>query len=510
MRLNEIDGLRRIKFVTNYPRHMTDDLLQAVRDLRKVSPYLHVPAQSGSNEQLKRMKRGYTVEHYREMIERIRDIVPDAAISSDFIVGFCGKTEDDFQQSVELVRWSRFKNSFIFKYSERPGTKAADLMPDDVPDEVKRRRNNELLAVQNAISLENNLPLAGQDIEVLVEGPSKSAQKRAGANSGPRTSQPRMPRCSLSDVPRAITSWSSTAYGRSLGKSCPCGSRRSMRSRCMGGFEAWTMIDLFKEVLTTFFIDFLEVFCPELAVYVERESIEFLDKEVFTDVTHGERHEADLVAKAKFRGKPLGFLIHVEAQSQPQKVFGQRMFTYFARFHEKYDLPVYPIALFSYQMPMAPEPDGYRVDFPDLAVLKFRFRVVQLNQLEWRDFEDKMNPVIAAFMANMHRGPEEAASVKLACLRMLARLSLDPARRQLISGFIDSYLRLTMDETKQFGAELRARPPREGECDGDCDKLDGRGACARAARRPRGCMARSSSHRADGAPANASKASRRS
>ncbi len=110
--------------------------------------------------------------------------MPDAAITSDFIVGFCGETEDDFQQSVELVRWARFKNSFIFKYSERPGTKAADLMPDDVPDEVKRRRNNELLAVQNAISLESNQPLAGTELEVLVEGPSKSAQKRATTGEG--------------------------------------------------------------------------------------------------------------------------------------------------------------------------------------------------------------------------------------------------------------------------------------------------------------------------------------
>jgi tRNA-2-methylthio-N6-dimethylallyladenosine synthase len=181
-RLHEIDGLRRIKFVTNYPRHMTDDLLHAVRDLPKVSPYLHVPVQSGSNEQLRRMKRGYTVEDYREMIQRIRSIVPDAAITSDFIVGFCGETEEDFQQSVELVRWARFKNSFIFKYSERPGTKAAGALPDDVPDDIKRRRNNELLAVQNAISLEDCLPLAGRDVEVLVEGPSKSAQKKAGAS----------------------------------------------------------------------------------------------------------------------------------------------------------------------------------------------------------------------------------------------------------------------------------------------------------------------------------------
>jgi tRNA-2-methylthio-N6-dimethylallyladenosine synthase len=125
------------------------------------------------------MKRGHTVEDYREMIQRIRSIVPGAAITSDFIVGFCGETEEDFQQSVELVRWARFKNSFIFKYSQRPGTRAADAMPDDVPEEVKRRRNNELLAVQNAISLEDNRPLAGNNVEVLVEGPSKAAQKRA-------------------------------------------------------------------------------------------------------------------------------------------------------------------------------------------------------------------------------------------------------------------------------------------------------------------------------------------
>ena len=155
--------------------------MQAVRDLPKVSPYLHVPVQSGSNEQLKRMKRGYTVEYYREMIERIRSIVPGAAITSDFIVGFCGETEEDFQQSVELVRRARFKNSFIFKYSARPGTKAADAMPDDVPDEVKRRRNNELLAVQNAISLEDNRAAGGTGRRGAG---GRSQQGRAETGSG--------------------------------------------------------------------------------------------------------------------------------------------------------------------------------------------------------------------------------------------------------------------------------------------------------------------------------------
>src|SRR5262249_28720451 len=174
-RLHDIPGLARLKFVTNFPKDMTDDLLQAVRDLPKCSPYLHVPAQSGSNVILKRMKRGYTVEEYRDMLSRVRATIPDAAVTSDFIVGFCGETEEDFQQTVDLVRESRFKNSFIFKYSQRPGTKAPELWPDDIPEEVKRRRNNELLAVQNQISEEDHQQLVGRTVEVLVEGPSKHA-----------------------------------------------------------------------------------------------------------------------------------------------------------------------------------------------------------------------------------------------------------------------------------------------------------------------------------------------
>ncbi|MCC6124842.1 MAG: MiaB/RimO family radical SAM methylthiotransferase [Pirellulales bacterium] len=177
-RLHEIAGIRRLKFVTNHPNYMTDDLLAAMRDLPKVSPYLHVPAQSGANEILRRMKRGYTVEQYREMLERIREKIPQAAVASDFIVGFCGETEEEFQQTVELVRTARFKNSFIFKYSSRPGTKAAELYADDISEEVKRRRNNELLAVQNAICLEDNQPYLGRTVEILVEGPSKVARKQ--------------------------------------------------------------------------------------------------------------------------------------------------------------------------------------------------------------------------------------------------------------------------------------------------------------------------------------------
>jgi tRNA-2-methylthio-N6-dimethylallyladenosine synthase len=175
--LHEIPGLARLKFVTNYPKDMTDDLLAAVRDFPKVSPYLHVPAQSGSNRVLRSMKRGYTVEEYREMYARIRETVPEAAVTSDFIVGFCGETDEEFGLTADLVRECRFKNSFIFKYSERPGTKSAELQRDDVPEDVKRQRNNELLAIQNAISEEDNQPFVGRQVEVLVEGPSKNAKR---------------------------------------------------------------------------------------------------------------------------------------------------------------------------------------------------------------------------------------------------------------------------------------------------------------------------------------------
>ncbi|QDT07214.1 tRNA-2-methylthio-N(6)-dimethylallyladenosine synthase [Rubripirellula lacrimiformis] len=176
-RLHEIDRIKRIKFVTNYPKDMTERLLETIRDLPKVSPYLHVPAQSGSDDVLKRMKRGYTVADYMAMMERIERILPNAAISSDFIVGFCGETEEDFQKSVALVRRCRFKNSFIFQYSVRPGTKASERLEDDVPRDIKARRNNELLAVQDEVAKEDNLKFVGKEVEILVEGPSKKGIK---------------------------------------------------------------------------------------------------------------------------------------------------------------------------------------------------------------------------------------------------------------------------------------------------------------------------------------------
>jgi tRNA-2-methylthio-N6-dimethylallyladenosine synthase len=169
---------------------MTDDLIGAVRDLPKVSHYLHVPAQHGSDAVLTRMKRGYSIGDYMEMLGRLRERIPHAAVTSDFIVGFCGETDAEFQATLDLVRAVGFKNSFIFKYSPRPGTKAFDRQPDDVPESVKKERHQALLEAQTEASLAGNLPFIGTRQQVLVEGLSvrdERREARAGGPDGPAT-----------------------------------------------------------------------------------------------------------------------------------------------------------------------------------------------------------------------------------------------------------------------------------------------------------------------------------
>ena len=168
-----VPHLSRLRFVTSYPRDFGDDALAATSDVaRGICRYLHVPAQSGSDRILKLMNRGYTVEQYRQFIGRAREMMPDVCIASDFIVGFPTETEEDFLATRELVREAKFKNSFIFKYSPRPGTVAIDRFADDVPDDVKRRRNNELLADQQNVCNANNTAMIGRTVLacLLVEG----------------------------------------------------------------------------------------------------------------------------------------------------------------------------------------------------------------------------------------------------------------------------------------------------------------------------------------------------
>ncbi|HLY73121.1 MAG TPA: tRNA (N6-isopentenyl adenosine(37)-C2)-methylthiotransferase MiaB [Planctomycetota bacterium] len=176
-KVSEVEGIRRIRFITSHPSFVRPSLIDAMRDLPKVCKYLHFPAQSGSNSILKAMRRGYTAERYLELVDTLRSEVPGIELASDFIVGFPGESGEDFDRTVALMERVRFQNSFVFKYSPRPGTGAA-ASPDDVPEEEKRRRNQVLLDLQEKQSLEHNRALVGRTTEVLGEGPSKRDPRR--------------------------------------------------------------------------------------------------------------------------------------------------------------------------------------------------------------------------------------------------------------------------------------------------------------------------------------------
>ncbi|RMH25617.1 MAG: MiaB/RimO family radical SAM methylthiotransferase [Planctomycetota bacterium] len=190
---DEVPAIERLRFVTSYPRDFGDDVLEVIRDHPRICRYLHVPAQSGSNRILKMMNRGYTIEEYDEFIARARAILDQPEIgrplmlSGDIIVGFPTETEEDFELTKQMLVRSRCKNQFIFKYSPRPGTIAYDRIPDDVPDEVKRRRNNELLALQTEISDSIGREQVGRRFSVFVEGLSRSEMKKRGSDVKPGT-----------------------------------------------------------------------------------------------------------------------------------------------------------------------------------------------------------------------------------------------------------------------------------------------------------------------------------
>ena len=172
----ELDPKIRIRFATSHPKDMSDAVLLAMSRHANICRHIHLPVQSGSNTMLEKMNRKYTREHYLERIARIREILPDCAITTDVIAGFCGETEEDHQATLSLMRDVRYDSAFMFQYSERPGTKASRHFPDDVPAEVKTRRLNEIIAQQNEISQAINRSLEGQCFEVLVECTSKRSE----------------------------------------------------------------------------------------------------------------------------------------------------------------------------------------------------------------------------------------------------------------------------------------------------------------------------------------------
>ena len=171
----EAPGMR-VRFTTSHPKDMSDETLQVIADMPNVCKHIHLPVQSGSNRILQLMNRKYTREWYLDRVEAIRRIVPDCGLSTDIFVGYCSETEEDHRQSLQLMREVGYDSAFMFKYSERPGTYASKNLPDDVPEEVKIERLNELIQLQTEISAQQNKKDEGREFDVLVEGFSKRSR----------------------------------------------------------------------------------------------------------------------------------------------------------------------------------------------------------------------------------------------------------------------------------------------------------------------------------------------
>ncbi len=171
-----ISPLLRVRFSTSHPKDITDEVLRVIARFENICNYIHLPVQSGSTSVLQRMNRTYTREWYLSRIKRIRELIPDCGISTDIISGFCGETEDDHQQTLSLIKESRFDFSYMYFYSERPGTLAAKRYPDDIPEAEKKRRLEEVIKLQRRISEESNRNDIGTISKVLIEGDSKRSQ----------------------------------------------------------------------------------------------------------------------------------------------------------------------------------------------------------------------------------------------------------------------------------------------------------------------------------------------
>ena len=172
-----VSGLR-IRFSTSHPKDMSDETLHVIAEEPNVCRHIHLPVQSGSDRILKLMNRKYTREWYMDRVAAIRRIVPDCGLSTDIFAGYCSETEEDHQLSLSLMRECGYDSAFMFKYSERPGTYASRHLPDDVSEEVKIRRLNELIALQNELSAESNAKCVGKEYEILVEGVSKRSREQ--------------------------------------------------------------------------------------------------------------------------------------------------------------------------------------------------------------------------------------------------------------------------------------------------------------------------------------------
>jgi Domain of unknown function (DUF4351) len=226
---------------------------------------------------------------------------------------------------------------------------------------------------------------------------------------------------------------------------------------------------LFKKLISTFFVEFLDLFAPELASYIDRQSVEFLPQEIFTDIIEGEQRIMDLVARVKLNRRPnepdagkVSVIINCEHESSSIANFDRRLFFYFAQLYREYLEPVYPIVIYSFDAPKKKkEGKQHQVKLPGLKVLEFNYLTIQLNQLDWQDFLKQQNPVAAALMAKMKIDPVDRAKVKLECLRAIVTLKLDPARVALLSWFVDTYLTLNQIEEVEFREKVDKIKPKQ-------------------------------------------------
>ncbi|PDO10474.1 MAG: transposase [Candidatus Reconcilbacillus cellulovorans] len=219
---------------------------------------------------------------------------------------------------------------------------------------------------------------------------------------------------------------------------------------------------LFKQLISTFFEDFMTLFFPEAARHIDFSHLAFLRQELFTDVARGDVRYVDLLVETKLKGEDGVIVVHVETQAARQRDFHERMFLYFARLYEKLRKRIVPVAVFGYRRG-EDEPDGFEMVFPFLEVLTFRFYALELGKLNWRAYAEKDNPVAAALLAKMGYGQEERVQVRLSFLRMLARLKLDPARARLVAGFFEAYMPMEEGEEAMLREELKSLGQEERE-----------------------------------------------
>ncbi len=216
---------------------------------------------------------------------------------------------------------------------------------------------------------------------------------------------------------------------------------------------------LFKNLITVLFVEFLELFAPQIAAAIDRDSIEFVDKEVFSELMPGKENRADILAKVTIPGEEGVVLVHIENQAKREADFTARMFDYFKKIDTKLNLPIYPIAVFSFNTPKRAEPYVYsRVTF-GLEVIRYQFQPIQLNRLKWQDFVGNPNPIATALMAKMQVKPEDYVTVRRGFYELFMTGKLDRKQLRAIEEFMATYLKLTREQALQLEEEMETIMP---------------------------------------------------